>query len=305
MSNPPAKLLGNLGTGLEVLHETTALVVQAVPLDFAAGSAVEDQADGATSLPDLARDVVTVTELIAEALAAVVDEDTTDTTESLGSQELDLGVGLLGVDETSRVHLDLLHVNGVGAKGEGHLDTVTSRVVTVGGGKVVDVRAVLLEERVRGEVGSVTASGEDDRAVFLVGLAAHLELATNDLLAVGGGEKTGDAGLLEDAHVGGLALGEVLEHLHQSVGDGHARELLSTTVGTGLGVATETRDEREVDAELLHDPLDGRGRVVGKDLGQGGDDEVTSRAGRVLVEDVDRVLKIGASECDLAGVPDA
>ncbi len=52
---------------------------------------------------------------------------------------LDLSVGLLGVNETGRVDLDFLHVDGVGAKGEGHLDTVTSRVVAVGGGQVVDV----------------------------------------------------------------------------------------------------------------------------------------------------------------------
>ena len=93
-------------------------------------------------------------------------------------------------------------------------------------------------------------------------------------------------------HLGSGAdrFGKVLEHLHQGVGDGHAGELLLATVGTGLRVATETRDERQVDAELFHDPLDGRGRVVGEDLGQGGDDEVAGRAGRVLVEDVDGVL---------------
>jgi len=54
---------------------------------------------------------------------------------------LDLGVGLLGVNETSGVDLDLLHVDGVCAEGEGHLDTVTGRVVAVGGGQVVDVGA--------------------------------------------------------------------------------------------------------------------------------------------------------------------
>lgn len=55
-------------------------------------------------------------------------------------------------------------------------------------------------------------------------------------------------------------------------------------------MTAETRDERKVDAKLLVDPFDGRGRVVGQDLGELGDDEVTSRAGRVLVEDVDGVL---------------
>jgi hypothetical protein len=36
-----------------------------------------------------------------------------------------------------------------------------------------------------------------------------------------------------------LALGELLEPLHQSIGDGHTRELgIMATVGAGEGVAT-------------------------------------------------------------------
>ena len=37
----------------------------------------------------------------------------------------------------------------------------------------------------------------------------------------------------------GLGLGELLEALHEGVGDGHAGEFgIMTTVGSGLGVAT-------------------------------------------------------------------
>ncbi len=87
-SGVASNLLGKLGTARELLHETTALVVLDVPFDFAAAGTVEDEADGALGLPDLARDVVTVAELVAETLAFGVDQETADTTESLGSQEL-------------------------------------------------------------------------------------------------------------------------------------------------------------------------------------------------------------------------
>lgn len=139
-----ADLLGQLISVLEVLHQATANVVLAVPLDFLGGSSVEDQADGELVLPHHTSDVVTVTELIAEALAIGCQQQTTDTAEGLSGQELDLGIGLTGIDQTGRVNLDLFHVDGLSSDGEGHLDTVSSSVVAVGGGQIPEIRAVLL-----------------------------------------------------------------------------------------------------------------------------------------------------------------
>jgi hypothetical protein len=60
--------------------------VAGVEVEDVGGLRVEDQADGPESLlalfPHLSGDIVTVTEIVAEALALAVEEDTSFTTES-------------------------------------------------------------------------------------------------------------------------------------------------------------------------------------------------------------------------------
>lgn len=111
-------LLGQFLTVLEVLHQSTANVVLAVPLDLLGGSCVQDQADGELVLPHHASNIVAVAQLVAEALAVGLKEQTTDTTEGLGSKELDLGIRLAGINETCGVDLDHLHVDGLAANGQ-------------------------------------------------------------------------------------------------------------------------------------------------------------------------------------------
>lgn len=136
-------------------------------------------------LPDLAGDVVTAAEFVAESLSLVVKEQTSNAAESLSSQELDLRLGVLGVNETSRVDLDLLHVDCAAANVNGHLVSVTGGVVAIGGGEVVELRTVLLDEGSLGKVGSVSTSGENDGSVGLVGLAlAVLVFNADDALRV-------------------------------------------------------------------------------------------------------------------------
>jgi hypothetical protein len=48
-------------------------------------------------------------------------------------------------------------------------------------------------------------------------------------------------------------------------------------VGTGLGVATETRDLGEVKAEALNEPVDGVARAVGEDVDEVVASKVTGR----------------------------
>ena len=62
------------------------------------------------------------------------------------------------------------------------------------------------------------------------------------------------------------ALGDLLHHLDERVGDGHTREALLTTVGTRGGVATETGNEREIEAEDVHQPIAVRTGVLGENL---------------------------------------
>lgn len=54
-------------------------------------------------LVHLSRDIVATSKLVAEAVAGVVQEETSNTTESLGGEEFDFCVGLFGVNETGGV----------------------------------------------------------------------------------------------------------------------------------------------------------------------------------------------------------
>lgn len=235
-----ANLLGELLAG-HLLHETTARVVASVEVKGVGSLGVEDEADGELALvlllPHHTRDVITVAKLIAETVTVGVEEETTLTTEGLSSQELPLGSGVLGVDETSGVNLDLVHVNSVTTDGHDHLLSVTSGVGTVGGGKAEGVRTVLLEQRALTKIGGVTTSGKNNGAADGSGLAVDLVGNTSDGVAVL--VQASNAGLLDNLDTVGLGLGKLLDALHQSVGDGHTRELgIMTTVGTGLGVTT-------------------------------------------------------------------
>jgi len=83
-----------------------------VPVDFLSTGRVDDKAVRAlVALPHLAGDVITGAEFVAETVTLIVDEETTNTTESLSSQELDLGVGVLGMNETSGMDLDEVEVD--------------------------------------------------------------------------------------------------------------------------------------------------------------------------------------------------
>lgn len=169
-------------------------------------------------LPDLAGDEVSVLQLVDESLARVVEQQATNTTQSLSSQELHLGLGVLGVNQTSRVNLDLLEVDSAGANGKSELVAVTSAVVSVGGGQFVVLRTVLLEQGVAGEVGGVSTGSEDDGAVCLLLLALVLVLNTNDSAGLVL-EKLGDTGLHLDLDSVGIGDGEILQALHLSVGN--------------------------------------------------------------------------------------
>jgi hypothetical protein len=158
-----AHLLCKCLARLDALHEPTADIVLAMPLDLPRGLAVKNESNGELRnnqyklpglmvgtyllvLPHTACNIITVTELICETLTLVIKEETTDTTQSLGSQELNLGLRILGVYETSRVNLDLFEVDGLGSDSHGKLLSITSAVVTVGGGKIPEFRTVLLEK---------------------------------------------------------------------------------------------------------------------------------------------------------------
>lgn len=125
---------------------------------------------------------------------------------------------------------------------------------------------MLFEQRVGGEVGSVTTRGENDGSVLFVLLTVLLVLYSNYLLAIL--QDLRDLGLFEDLDTIRRALGEILEltglagsnrgkevaaHLfHQGVSDGHTRELGTSSMCSFLRVPTQSRDFREIKIESLN-----------------------------------------------------
>ena len=101
--------------------------------------------------------IVTVTQLVSETVALPVDEKTANAAQRLGSQKLDLGVRLVRVDETSRVNLDFVEVDAVGANLEGHLGTVTLAVLAVRRRQVEEFRAVLGEQSIAAEIRRISS----------------------------------------------------------------------------------------------------------------------------------------------------
>ena len=178
---------------------------------------IEYRTDLAPLFPNLSGDVVAVLQLINESLAFTVEQETTNTTKGLSSKELDLGSWFVRVYQTSGVYLDLLHVDSAGTDGDGDLVSVTGTVITVRGGELPELGAVLLQQRVFGKVCSVTASGQNDRAVGDLCLSAKSVLNTNDDITIL--DELGDASLLLDDDALGVANRKVLKALHLSVRD--------------------------------------------------------------------------------------
>jgi hypothetical protein len=156
---------------------------------------------------------------------------------TFGGQKLGLGCGILGVYKTSGMHLDLVHVDTLGADGHQDLVSITSGVRAIGGGKVKGVWPVLLQKRVLCEISSIATGRKDDWAFHGDFLAIKDVCDTSSNIALG--VDLGDLGLLDELDTLWLGLGQFLVSLHQSVGDGHSGELgIVTTVGSGEGVST-------------------------------------------------------------------
>jgi hypothetical protein len=220
-------------------------------------------------------------------------------THTLSGQELGLSIRILRVNQTSRVNLDLVHIDSISTKLHHHLLTVTSSVGAVGGRQVIYVGAMLLEERIFGEIGSITTGSQDDGAVLGVRLALELVVdASNNITLV---VDVGHLCFLDDLNPMGLLLGKLLQSLHQRICDSHAGELgIVTTVGSGLRMATKAGYESEIKVEDVLQPLDGGSGLVGEDLDQVWSGLVTGRFHGIVVELLHAVadlrIDLGASE---------
>jgi hypothetical protein len=95
-------------------------------------------------LPHTASNIIASSQIVTESLSLAVKNDTTFSSESFCSKEFYSVVGVIKMDQTSRVNLDVFEINGSSSNLTSHNDTITSAVLPVGGRKVHKVRAELL-----------------------------------------------------------------------------------------------------------------------------------------------------------------
>mmetsp|Transcript_13802 Transcript_13802/g.36924 ORF Transcript_13802/g.36924 Transcript_13802/m.36924 type:complete len:514 (-) Transcript_13802:112-1653(-) len=249
-----AHIRSQSGTTVVVLHDTTAGVVLAMPDDLLRGGLVQAQAEGRFVLPHLARDIVAAAELVRDALAVGVQHQAANAAERLSSQELDLRIRVVGLHQARGVHLDPLQVDGLAADGLAHLDAVARAVLAVGRRQVHQVRPVLRQQGVLREVSAEATGGQDHRAVLLLVLAALL-VGQAHAAARGRVHQQGVGARLRDDAGTVRLLRDLLEHLDQGIGDGHAREALRAAVRARHGVSAQACEQRQVQVELLHQPV--------------------------------------------------
>mmetsp|Transcript_39680 Transcript_39680/g.86628 ORF Transcript_39680/g.86628 Transcript_39680/m.86628 type:complete len:217 (-) Transcript_39680:359-1009(-) len=216
-----------------------------MPGNFVGRLAVENQSEWSLTLPHPPGDVIAAAQFVGETLAVLVKEHSADATQGLSSQKLDLGIRLIRVHQAGRVDLHPLQIHCVASHAHSHLNAITSAVLTVGGRQVGQIRSVGLQDRVGSEISTEPSCGEDHRAIRLALLPilslvlhpSHRTIRTSDQL--------GHGGLLQNL-CPIRALLHFLKLLDESIGDRHARELLATSVGSRLRVATQSSEQRQI-----------------------------------------------------------
>merc|ERR1719453_235748 len=234
-----------------------------MPMDFFTSSFVETKAERWFILPHLTSNVVTTPKLIGKSPSVLVEDKATYTTECLCGKELHFGIWIVGFHKPSWMHLYPLQVNGLGTNGLSHLNGITSAMFAIGRGQMQQVWPVLGEQRIGSEVCAIASRGKDHWPKLLVHRACLPVLASNDSIAIH--DQLENVCLGDDASAVGL-FGDFLAHLDQSVSDRHARETFFATVGARHGVAAEASKEREIQVELVHQPIHICAAVCAKDL---------------------------------------
>ena len=139
-------------------------------------------------------------------------------------------------------------------------------MLTVRRGKMQQVRAMLGQQRVRREVRAEATARKNHGSVLLHGLSAKLVLTTDDSTSRVLDELV-DARLADNLglRVAGV-LRDLLQHLDEGVRDRHTRKALRTTMRARLRVAAKASNQRQVQPEVVHEPLDIRARVLAENL---------------------------------------
>mmetsp|Transcript_61029 Transcript_61029/g.189525 ORF Transcript_61029/g.189525 Transcript_61029/m.189525 type:complete len:258 (+) Transcript_61029:1625-2398(+) len=226
----------------------------AMPVNLLGRCPVQDKPERRFAFPHLACHIVTASEFIREALAAGVKHEATDAAKRLGGQKLDLCIRVIRLDEARWMHLHPFQIDGLGADSLAHLDSITRAMLTVCSWQVHQVRPVLGEQRLLRKISTETTTGEDDWSVLL---EIHATLLVNeaDTRTTAVGKQFGRARLGDDASFVGF-LRNLFHHLDQRIRDCHAWETFLSPVSPRSRVAAKARDQRQVEIELVHQPID-------------------------------------------------
>mmetsp|Transcript_13979 Transcript_13979/g.35216 ORF Transcript_13979/g.35216 Transcript_13979/m.35216 type:complete len:349 (-) Transcript_13979:229-1275(-) len=256
-------VLRQLLPGLVVLHQPPAHVVLAMPRDLLRGLAVQHQPERSLALPHAPGHVVTAPELIREPLPVLIQQNAADTSQGLSSQELDLRVRLLGMHQARRMHLHPLQIHRVAAHRHGHLDPIPRGMLSVRGREVRQVRPVLLEQGPLSEVSTESARGQDHRPVGLPLLAVRGLVLHSDHRPIPALDQAVHFRLVHDHRLVGFLL-DILELLHQRIGDGHPRELLRPTMSSRSRMPPQPRQQRQIQAERVLQPFNAIAALMGQ-----------------------------------------
>mmetsp|Transcript_167633 Transcript_167633/g.533023 ORF Transcript_167633/g.533023 Transcript_167633/m.533023 type:complete len:948 (+) Transcript_167633:301-3144(+) len=207
----------------EGLHDLALSVEVHQPLHLLRLILGDDQAEGCLRLAHRVHSLLRRAHLVAEALAAGIDELAARAQDRVREHDLELRVLLSRNDRGCRRELDTLQVLRGAADSLAQPDAVAARALVVGGGVVQKGRCVGGEDRGGRQVARVASCGEHDLALQALGLAILCELDTGDLRA--SLQQLRDPCVGDDLQAIGLHGGDLLQHVDGRVRDHCAGEV--------------------------------------------------------------------------------
>mmetsp|Transcript_801 Transcript_801/g.1300 ORF Transcript_801/g.1300 Transcript_801/m.1300 type:complete len:345 (+) Transcript_801:479-1513(+) len=187
--------------------------------------------------------VGTITELVTESLPLVVDEDTSNPTHQFGSQGLTLVVRVLGVNPTSWMDLNLVHIDSSSTKRPCQRDAVTGRKGTSGRWHVQQLGSVVLKIRSGTAIGGKASRGQKNirgvqqRLLSILSIYRH----TKDTTSVRISNQRRDLGIDQDLDLSCLLIR--LDGLLHTVNDFCSSHAIARSMGPLVGVSSKLSQE--------------------------------------------------------------
>jgi len=136
-----------------------------VPLNLITSGTIQKQEKRTLVGIHSSSDNITLLKFVNKSDTATIQNQSSATTQSLGSQELDFTVWIFRIDKASWMNLNLLHVNTLATNSFHQLQSIARRIVAVRCWQVPQVRPVLLNQRVLSKISSIPTSSQNYRPV--------------------------------------------------------------------------------------------------------------------------------------------